>query len=115
MALDRPLVSIATLCICGAAIGAIRDGPTGIIDSNRKSRRRCHAYSWITVRPFTGLRRVSTISGATYPAQDESCCGLRGGGAQPSIHSHANIQGDRLPPPDLVKLLIRRTEIYFGI
>ena len=62
MALERPLVSHATLCICGAAIGAIRDGPRDVIGSNRRSFRRCHAYSWITVRPFTGLRKVSTTA-----------------------------------------------------
>src|SRR5262252_4412815 len=40
---------------------------------NRRSFRRCHAYSWITVRPFTGLRKVSTTPGATYAGQHKNC------------------------------------------
>ena len=28
---------------------------------------------WITAKPLTGLREVSTTIGATYPGQDESC------------------------------------------
>src|SRR6266568_9155895 len=47
----------------GAAITAIRDGPPGIIGSNRRSFRRSPPRRGTIVQPLTGLRKVSTTSG----------------------------------------------------
>ena len=47
----------------GAAINAIRDGPPGVIGSNRRSFRRSPPRRGTIVQPLTGLRKVSTTSG----------------------------------------------------
>ena len=47
----------------GAAITAIRDGPPGVIGSNRRSFRRSPPRRGTIVQPLTGLRKVSTTSG----------------------------------------------------
>src|SRR6516225_10211436 len=47
----------------GAAITAIRDGPPGIIGSNRKSSGRSPPRRGTIVQPLTGLPEVSTTIG----------------------------------------------------
>src|SRR5215471_2309078 len=47
----------------GAAITAIRDGPPGIIGSNRKSSGRSPPRRGTIVQPLTGLPEVSTTAG----------------------------------------------------
>ena len=47
----------------GAAINAIRDGPPGVIGSNRKSSGRSPPRRGTIVQPLTGLPEVSTTSG----------------------------------------------------
>ena len=63
-----PLFRVSVSESRGAAITAIRDGPPGVIGSNRRSFRRSPPRRGTIVQPLTGLRKVSTTSGQRMPA-----------------------------------------------
>ena len=96
--LDRPLVSSSSLCIRGAAISAIRDGPRVLSVRTEDLSAgamlmagHCEAVHGPTESQYHLI--------ATYPAQDENCCGVSGGFANP-LHIHKTSTHEKRPGRD---------------